>query len=212
MTLSNARTFFTGVLAFLLVGSAAAVKDDPLELNKGLIEAFKSVSTASDSKKLSQADTQENAKTYKRLDGFFDWEYLLGKPIEPHRDKFSPTQVERCKLVFKQLVRIIAYPDSGEFFREAKYSLKQPVIKGDHADVEMDGKLEKEDFEITVTFHWRRAGSTWKIADVSFDGASLIKDYQNQFGRIVDKEGAEGLIKRMEERLKEEEGKRGKLP
>ena len=72
--------------------------------------------------------------------------------------------------------------------------------------------LVKEDFEITVTFHWMDSGSDWRIVDVSFDGASLVKDYQNQFGRIIDKEGAKGLLKRMVDRLQEEESKRGKMP
>ena len=78
--------------------------------------------------------------------------------------------------------------------------------------MKMEGELVKEDFEITVTFHWMDSGSDWRIVDVSFDGASLVKDYRNQFGRIIDKEGAKGLLKRMVDRLQEEESKRGKTP
>jgi ABC-type transporter MlaC component len=132
--------------------------------------------------------------------------------MEPHREKFSTEQLERSQAVFRQLIRIIAYPDSGEFFREARYSLKKPVIKGNHADVEMNGELVEEDFEIVVTFHWMDTGSHWRIVDVSFDGASLVKDYQNQFGRIIDKEGTQGLLKRMEDHLREKEGRKGRLP
>ena len=36
--------------------------------------------------------------------------------------------------------------------------------------------------------------------DVAFDGDSLIKDYQNQFARIIDKEGVAGLMKKMDEK------------
>jgi ABC-type transporter MlaC component len=38
---------------------------------------------------------------------------------------------------------------------------------------------------------------------VAFDGDSLIKDYQNQFARIVDKEGASGLMKKVDEKRAE---------
>ncbi|MBW1811785.1 MAG: ABC transporter substrate-binding protein [Deltaproteobacteria bacterium] len=206
------RTMVVLVTVLGFFGSVALAKDEPLKRTGGLIDAFKSVKSAPEGKELTPADKKANAKAYRRLDGFFDWERLLGKPLEPHREKFSTEQLERCKAVFKQLIRIIAYPNSGDFFREAKYSIKQPVIKGELADVEMDGELVKEDFEIAVTFHWMDSESHWRIVDVSFDGASLVKDYQNQFGRIIDKEGAQGLLKRMEDRLQEEEEKRGKLP
>ena len=39
-----------------------------------------------------------------------------------------------------------------------------------------------------------------KLADLSFDGDSLVRDYQNQFSRIVTKDGAEGLLKKLDQR------------
>lgn len=200
------------VAALGVLGTEALAKEKPLERTEGLISAFKSVKSAPEGKELTPADKTANAAVYKKLDDFFEWDQLLGNPVEPHREKFSLEQLERCKAVFKQLIRIIAYPDSGDFFREAKYTLKQTAVMGDRAEVELVGELVEEDFEITITFHWVKSGSRWRIADVSFDDASLVKDYQNQFGRIIDKEGAQGLIKRMDDRLREEEGKRGKLP
>ena len=109
------------------LSSVALAKDEPIRRTESLIDAFKSVKSATEGKELTSTDKKSNAKVYRRLDGFFDWEHLLGKPLEPHREKFSTEQLEHCQAVFKQLIRIIAYPDSGEFFREAKYSIKHPV-------------------------------------------------------------------------------------
>ena len=201
-------------LMFVVVFSCPIVhaKEGPLDRTRGLISAFKSVRTAPGGGSLSLADKEANSKAYKRIDRFFGWDRLLGDLVAPHRDKFSEEQLERYKKVFKQLIRMIAYPDSGEFFRKAKYSLKKPTISEKKASVDMFGELAEEDLEITVTFHWFDFGTTWRIVDVSFDGASLVKDYQNQFGRIIDKEGTQGLLKRMEDRLQEEESKGGRLP
>ncbi|MCK5689855.1 ABC transporter substrate-binding protein, partial [Myxococcota bacterium] len=41
--------------------------------------------------------------------------------------------------------------------------------------------------------------------DVLFDGASLVKDYSNQFARLIKKNGVDGLIEKMKKRLKKEE-------
>ena len=205
----------TTLVIVMLVGfctSGVLAKDKPLKRTEGLIAAFMSVKSVPANTVLTPADKKANAKNFRRLDEFFNWGHLVGKPLEPHRKNLTTEQWDRCQIVFKQLIRFIAYPNSGEFFHEAKYTLKKPVIKGDLVEVEMDSELVEEDFEITITFHWMDSGSQWRIVDVSFDGSSLVKDYQNQFGRIIGKEGGQGLLKRMEDRLQEEEGKRGKLP
>ena len=206
------RRSYALVLVVVFAGPTALAKEGPLNRTRGLISAFKSVRTAPEGGSLSPAEKEANSRAYKQIDKFFGWDRLLGDLVAPHRDKFSEEQLERCKKVFKQLIRVIAYPDSGEFFRKAKYSLKKPTIAEKRAGVDMFGELVEEDLEITVTFHWLDFGSTWRIVDVSFDGASLVKDYQNQFGRIIDKEGVQGLLKRMEDRLREEQQSGDEVP
>ena len=39
-----------------------------------------------------------------------------------------------------------------------------------------------------------------RIVDVSFEGDSLVKDYQNQIARVVDKQGGAGLLKVLDEK------------
>lgn len=80
-------------------------------------------------------------------------------------------------------------------------------------NIDLLARIPKKDMETTVTFRWVQTGGAWRIVDVDFDGSSLVKDYQNQFGRIIGKEGAAGLQKRIDDRLADErKAKTGLLP
>ena len=57
-----------------------------------------------------------------------------------------------------------------------------------------------EELEVELVFHWSNQTPT-RVFDVSIDGSSLIKDYQNQFGRIIKKSGAKALLTKINNRL-----------
>ena len=58
--------------------------------------------------------------------------------------------------------------------------------------VPIDAHVVKDDLRTKIELYWGKKGGALKLVDVAFDGDSLIKDYQNQFARIVDKEGVSG--------------------
>jgi len=60
--------------------------------------------------------------------------------------------------------------------------------------------LPEEDLETTVEFQFAKSGGVLKIEDVLFEGDSLVKDYQNQISKIVDKDGVPGLFKILDEK------------
>ena len=132
-----------------------------------------------------------------------DFETLTTRPIEPRADKFSPKQKAEFTAKFRELIRGIAYPDSGGFFRDAKMKVGAPVEKGDATVVPVDANVPKDDLRTKLEFHWAKKDGALKIVDVAFDGDSLIKDYQNQFARIIDKEGVAGLLKKVDEKKAE---------
>ena len=132
-----------------------------------------------------------------------DFDTLTTKPIEPRAAKFSAKQKTEFATKFKDVVRRIAYPDSGEFFRDAKLKFGAATEKGEATVVPIDAHLAKEDLRTKIELYWGKKGGTLKLVDVAFDGDSLIKDYQNQFARIVDKEGVSGLMKKVDEKRAE---------
>ncbi|MFZ5468787.1 MAG: MlaC/ttg2D family ABC transporter substrate-binding protein [Myxococcota bacterium] len=156
-----------------------------------------------DDGKLSAADKAANEKAFTELDGFFDYDYLTSAPISKRADKFTAEQKADFQKKFRELIRLVAYPDSGAFFKKAKYTLKPPVEKGEQVDVTIDAKVVKDDLETKVDLHWKQVKGALRIFDVSFDGDSLVKDYQAQFNKIIDKDGSKGLIERVEKKRAE---------
>lgn len=157
-----------------------------------LIDAFKRVKE--DDGKLGAADKAQNAKAYAELDELLAREHFTALAIAPREDKFSADELKAFKAEFWDVVQRVAYPGSGAFFREGEVKIGAPTNKGDVWTIELNAYVPSEDLETVVGLQWR-GGDSMRIVDVLFDGDSLVRDYQNQFARIVDKDGAKGLLK-----------------
>ncbi len=190
-------------LTLLLPGLALAQGHGPAAAKR--TEAFISalLKVKQDDGKLTKSDKEANQKIFAELDTFFDFERLTTDPIKPRAEKFSAEEKAEFAKKFKEVIRLVAYPDSGAFFRKAKYTVGAAKEEGELAVVPIDAKVVKDDLQTKVDIHWKKAADGLKIADVSFDGDSLVKDYQNQMVRIVDKDGAKGLIAKIDKRKAE---------
>ena len=51
-----------------------------------------------------------------------------------------------------------------------------------------------------------RTGRHWRVSDVTTDGVSMVRNYREQFNRIIDRDGWDELISRMQRRLEEDQG------
>jgi len=198
----------TGVLAT----SAQAANEDPAARTHNLIDAFKNVRKGDEAKPLAAADRQANVTAFSTLDGFFDYDRITGDAIAPQKANLSADQLQRYKQMFKELIRLVAYPDSGAFLKRAQLNVSPAQAAGQGQTVAMDCKIPADDIETKVVFTWTKEADGWRVTDVAFDGSSLIKDYQNQFGRIITKEKATGFIALLEKRLAKEQKERQAIP
>lgn len=190
----------------LLSTMPAFAKESAIDRTKNFISTFKKVKVADEGKQLTSDDKKSNQGVYKELDGYFDYERLTSDPLVPHKGKISTDQNNKIQSIFTELIRRASYPRAGVFFRDAAYELKPGKSA---TEVEMPATIVKEDFKVKTTYHWQEKAGSLRLVDVSFDGASLVKDYQNQFGRIIAKDGVDGLIKKMQtrlEKLRQEQG------
>ena len=127
-------------------------------------------------------------------------------PVLPKRERFTSDQLKRFTQTFRSLLRLIAYPESGKFFREAEIKIQGAQKDKDTFKVVIDGRIAAEDIETQIAFVWKTHEGALRVSDVVFDGASLMKDYRNQFSRIIDKHEVAGLLSRLQKRLDKELG------
>jgi|CXWL01.1.fsa_nt_gi ABC-type transporter MlaC component len=192
----------TALLVPQLVFAADNVGDLGKKRTQQFIDALMKVKQAETGKPLAKADQDANAKIFAELDEMFDWDYLINEPVRTRVDKFSAAEKTEFLKKFKEVIRLVAYPDSGSFFRKAKWKITDAKdVTADKVTVGIDAK--KDDLETHVDLHYKLMGSSLKLYDASFDGDSLVKDYQNQMVRIVDKGGAKELIAKIDKRKSE---------
>jgi len=180
-----------------LASSFVAAANGPDKQTLAMIEALKQVK-------------KQNTATYKNVDTYINYKLLTSESISPHRSKFSDKQVNKFTTLFEALIRAVAYPQSSAFYEEAKTTYQPAEINGDVAVVISETTIEKEDFEMEIGYQWTKTNGEWLLSDLLIDEDSLVKDYQNQFGRIIEKEGVDGLIKKVEVKLAETEAENKK--
>lgn len=54
---------------------------------------------------------------------------------------------------------------------------------------------------VEIDFKMVQKDGTWKVADIVTEGSSLVRNYRNQFTRIIHKDGFPTLIKKMKDKL-----------
>ncbi len=190
-------------LASLLFGlnARAAQKQGPDEQTAALIAAFKQVHLAPEGGALSAADKEANKVAFAQLDNFFAYPQLCDAVLGPYAAKFSSSQRSRFNADFRNLVRNVSFTRSASFVKQAKVDVGKAKALGKQQRVDMHATVVEQDLETNVTFVWQDIGGQWQITDVDFDGVSFVKDYQNQFGKIIKKEGPEALLKKLASKL-----------
>jgi len=178
------------LLLLLSLTSPIFAGQSPLETTKAFVASMKSVKT-------------DGVSSYPKIDAFINFDHLTTETIRPHLKSFNETQVNTFKPLLQQLIRLVAYPQSGDFYSDSKYTYRKPTVDGDKAYVVMDVIFEKEDLEIELGYFWQKKDDNWLLTDLSFDEDSLVKDYQNQFGRIISKESVDSLNQKLQNKLTE---------
>lgn len=140
-------------------------------------------------------------KACPELDDLFDFDELTRAPLAGHTDKMTPAQRTRLTRAFGTIVRRAARysgKDLGKGEPQMRFVGRTP--RGAKSDVHV--ARPEDDVDMHVAFVWRTGAKRWRVVDVELDGASMVQDYHNQFGRVLKKEGPEGLVTRVESRSK----------
>jgi ABC-type transporter MlaC component len=170
-------------LSLLLAAPAWAADQSPRAYTETLLNNFKQIHSE---KGLAPAEKAANEKIVNELEHTFNFEEMTTKLMAPRIDKFSAAEKEAFRKKFRELVRAGAFINSGDFFRKAKLQFQPEKTAGDMTTVPV---------HVTVA-----ADDTDMVVGLLIDGDSLVKDYQNQVARLVDKKGVPSLLQSLDER------------
>jgi phospholipid transport system substrate-binding protein len=118
-------------------------------------------------------------------------------------DAWAPrSEPERKEFVaaFEGLVRANSLRQVDVYRADAIDYLEEKV-EADQGSVKTTVKSKNATTEVVYTF--RRLAGAWRVVDYTVDGVSAVRNYRQQFGKILEKKGFAGLVERLKKRKNE---------
>lgn len=141
------------------------------------------------------------------LTDLLDFAELSRRALGSHWTTLTPAQQTEFSGLLQQLVER-NYRDNLEHIREYQVTYTGEETTADGVVVHMSARSRasrrEEPFEINYSMHL--VGSSWRVYDVVTNGSDLVRNYQQQFNRIITRDGFDALLTRMRDRLAHPEG------
>lgn len=183
------------LLVALVLSPLAHAGDAPIDFVKA-----RQTELAALVKKGGGAENKKKIETV--FDAILDYDALAQGSLRDHWSERSETERKEFQDVLKQLVqrayrknldRTLDYDVTfGETAQDAQNFLVKTVAQ--------NRKNAREE-PISIDYSLHKVGADWKIRDIVTEGSSLVANYQQQFNRIIKKDGFAELMRRMRKRL-----------
>ena len=150
----------------------------------------------------------------KRLEEIFnsmlDYEHLAKASLGKYWDGRSEAQRVRFRNVLTQLVQRAYRRNLDKTLNyQVDFVGEKPVDGAVLVETKAMSRSNKREDPVSIDYLVRKVAGKFLVQDIVTAGASLVKNYQRQFARIIRKksdenEGFEDLLKRMESKLGED--------
>jgi len=174
---------------------------EPLELVRTAVD--KAVQILKDSK------LQSPDKKKERIDGLrealnpiFDYEEMAKRALGAHWRRRTPAEQEEFVKLFRDFLEKI-YSDKVDLYGGEKVRFGREVIDKDFAQVE-SVVIRPKGEEIAVIYKLRQMNGQWKVYDAVVENISIVNNYRSQFDRIISSSSYEELVKRLQEKARQD--------
>jgi phospholipid transport system substrate-binding protein len=137
----------------------------------------------------------------KVINGRFDFRAMSQRTLATNWKKASKEQQQEFVQLFAQLIEN-TYIGRVEAYTDEKVDFPGEKVKGKKAVVETLILTATADIPINYKVYQKKNGEWW-VYDVIIEGISLISNYRSSYQEIVKKEGFDGLIAKMKNKIEE---------
>lgn len=134
-----------------------------------------------------------------------DFMRMTRMAVGPKWRQATPEQRERLQYLFRETLISVYSGGLSMATDQVVRILPNSQNDGTEAVVRtgMKSKTDASKPEIMMVYRLRNVPEKgWQVIDVNVEGVWLVSNYRSQYGSIAAQEGIDGLIRRMEERLK----------
>lgn len=137
----------------------------------------------------------------------FDFANMSQRILATNWRSATPEQQQRFIQLFSDLLEANYVGRIEAYSNETVRYLGEQIV-GDRASI--DTSIVTAGAEIPITYRLLRAGEHWLVYDVVIEGVSFVSNYRSTYSEIVRREGMPGLLQKMEEKLREVQGRESK--
>ena len=175
--------------------AAGAQESSPLQTVNEFHEHLKTLNFDAEKKIKNDAARQ-------KVNSFLDLEAMGRAALHSHWDAAEAAQRQEFMSLLWKLVESIAYRNSQDFLSSGKVLCESGPADPDDGKVSCTIQEEGEVLETSLVYSLQPEGGGWKIRDVVLDEVSLTTDLRYQFDKLIQEDGFEKLLSRMQEKLR----------
>ena len=136
------------------------------------------------------------------LSNLLDFQELSRRALGTHWDALTEPQRREFAGLLQQLVER-NYQSNLERVLDfdISYTGEQQTADGTTVTTSARSRTERRQPPVEIAYTLHLQGTTWRVFDVVTDGVSLVRNYRNQFNRVITEHNFDELLRRMRERL-----------
>ncbi|NOZ01235.1 MAG: ABC transporter substrate-binding protein [Deltaproteobacteria bacterium] len=192
-------TVFAIIMA-IPVSRAWASPKDPVEVVRSKYEQIRKVVDRNPEKAAMRKGIR------RVMDTFMDFEELSRRTLKGHWKGLKRRQRKAFVKGFKQMIQR-TYVKRFNPNRKVIIDYSRKTLMSDDGTATVYTVVHSGRSEAKVDYRFRRKGGRWRAFDVIIDDVSQVKNYRKQFFRIMNKEGFDGLMARIDRKNRKEKEK-----
>jgi phospholipid transport system substrate-binding protein len=188
--------------SFLVLPTSVWGEDSPLETIRVTIEQATAVlqDPAYDGKEQSQTRVD---KVRTIVEPRFDAQEIAKRALGVYWQERTEEQRQQFVRLFTELVEKTYSGTLDRYTRDVQFFFDQERIDGTFAEVDTRILDPAQDKAFLVQYRLHKVGDKWLIYDVVAENVSMVRNYRNQFNRILSKSSYEELVQTLEAKIKE---------
>lgn len=147
---------------------------------------------------IDRSTSRERIRT--TINNRFDFRAMSQRTLATNWKKATDQEQQKFIGLFSQLIEN-TYLGKIEAYTSEVVKYQGEKVKGRKAVVET--LIITASSEIPVDYRLYLKGDNWLVYDVIIEGVSLISNYRSSYQEIVSREGFDGLLARMQEKIEE---------
>jgi phospholipid transport system substrate-binding protein len=150
----------------------------------------------------SPAEEKWRQETKALIDDTLDWPELTEQAFGRQWQTLKPAQQEQFSKLLREMIeasyqsklKLVSRGDVKEP-QNAKIEWLEETVESDQAQSSARVRGDKNVAVLEFKMKWKN--NRWRVWDVAIDDVSTVRTYRTQFGKLMGKEGFDGLIARM---------------